>query len=262
MAISFDSQATSTVGTASSITYSHTNAGNILLVGVVLVDSNSRTISSVTYGGDALTALYTGYSPGTNRLLAMYFRQNPKTGANNVVVTLSGAVSNNIVSSSLSYNRILSTFPDANTKVDQTSGTSITAGVTTVADNAWLAGFVWGDFNLTAGTDTTKRVTSTYGNSYLDGFDSGGAKTPAGAYSLNVNIAGDAYASFMLCSIAPQDLLTTVSDSLVGITDTIVTQYNLPVTVTDTLTITDEQESGYGWSTQAKPTTTWTNTQK
>ena len=58
------------------------------------------------------------------------------------------------------------------------------------------------------------------------------------------------------------ELTSTVSDSLAGITDTITTQYDLPVTVTDTLAITDDQKTGYGWSAETKPTTVWTNEQK
>jgi hypothetical protein len=94
--------ATGATATAASLTYSFSNtAGTFLLVGVVLGDPG-RTVSSVTYGGVAMTLVDSQITHDgvTGGRVYIYKLSSPLTGANNVVVTpdastiiMSGAIS-------------------------------------------------------------------------------------------------------------------------------------------------------------------------
>lgn len=194
MAIAFDSSSAGNATNVSSLTYTHTvvsNSNGVILVGVELVDSNSRTITGITYNGVAMTEIsaISPYTPAGGRYHGMWYLFAPATGANSVVVTLSGAVSNNIVSASLAYTGVLqSGLPDASVKTfnaSVSSGSSLTATLTSVASSCWLAGFGTNEQSTptTAGTNTTKRSSSAYGNCFVVGFDSNAART-AGSNSI------------------------------------------------------------------------------
>lgn len=90
MAIAFDAAATGGAASASSVTFSHTCTGSdlLLLVGVHLYNVNGATISSVTYNGIALTLVDS--AANSNRRVSLYRLVAPATGANDVVITLSG----------------------------------------------------------------------------------------------------------------------------------------------------------------------------
>jgi hypothetical protein len=173
------------------------------------VDGNSRTISSVTYNSVPMTEVPTisPYTPAAGRLHAMYYLLTPSTGANSVVITMSGAVSNNLVSASTSYTGVKQTgFPDASTQTFNASiSTELTATLTTVANNCWLAGFgtAEGSGGLTAGTNTTKRTSSVYGNCFVSGFDSNTTRS-IGSNSLAFTSAtANDYLAWQLVSLAP-----------------------------------------------------------
>ncbi|MCX6895618.1 MAG: Ig-like domain-containing protein, partial [Verrucomicrobia bacterium] len=98
--VTVDATSKTNSASASSITWSHaTGAGanRLLLVGVATGSTTSTgndatTISSVTYGGTALTALGTITDQATPRIRSsIYVMTNPPSGAANVVVTLAAA---------------------------------------------------------------------------------------------------------------------------------------------------------------------------
>ena len=77
---------------AASLTFSHTVAAQnnrALLVGVTT--RNNVAVSSVTYNGDALTLEEVITESGLDTRLEVWYRLQPDTGANNVVVTLASA---------------------------------------------------------------------------------------------------------------------------------------------------------------------------
>ena len=87
---------TSTANNTSSISFSHTTgSGNnrLLLVGISFYNATTaRTVSSVTFGGTALTSVGTIYN-GNTRRVAIYRLTAPAASTTaNVVVTFSGAV--------------------------------------------------------------------------------------------------------------------------------------------------------------------------
>ncbi len=207
MAIAFDAASTGS-GTGSSLTVAKTNTGSNtgLVVGVFLTDSSSRTITSVTFDGNAMTEQYQ-YTNATNRRIGLYTLATG-TGAGsakNIVVTLSGSVSNGIAVIALSYTGVSqSGFVDNKTKQDNSGTPSpLTATLTTVADNCWLAGMAATARANSAGTSTTKRAGITNFDEY-GGFDGNAAKTPAGSTSIQATMSpNDFYGNMMAVSLAP-----------------------------------------------------------
>lgn len=207
MALAYDSSATSNTGSASSLTYSHTCSGvdRILLVQVWC--GSNRTISSITYNGVSMTELstLTGGSIGAGERTAVYYLIAPATGANNVVVTLSGATS--IASNSASYTGVDQTNPiDASrTETDLDTGTSYAESITSNANNCWA---VWGTREyagrtITAGANTAvrQRESSQYGIIWAD---SNASITPAGSRTMNLNAnASGNWLSDILITILP-----------------------------------------------------------
>src|SRR5208283_861389 len=92
--------------TATSLTFSYnsgnTGANRILMVGISYRNSNSRTISSVTYNTVGLTQVGTA-STGTSGQIYIYCLTNPPTGANSLAVTWSGALSQGAVVGAVTY---------------------------------------------------------------------------------------------------------------------------------------------------------------
>lgn len=96
LAVTRDANTNAAPATAASFTWSHTvGAGNQRLLVAVVTWRGTNTISSVTYGGVAMTRTHTagvtntGAAPQLN--CAMYYLVAPTAGAANVVVTFSGA---------------------------------------------------------------------------------------------------------------------------------------------------------------------------
>lgn len=85
MAIKLDTKSYGYSASTNALTWSHTNSGNLIIV--VIGVSQARTVSGVTYGGDALT-LATSTVNGNSKAY-IYYKFNPKTGSNNVVVSYS-----------------------------------------------------------------------------------------------------------------------------------------------------------------------------
>lgn len=201
---------------ATSLTFSHTCTGSnlLLLVGFSFVDTASRTISSITYNGVAMTVLYE-VNPGGNRRTGMAYLLAPATGAHNVVITASGAVSHVINGISASYTGVKQTgFPDSNASNSSAGSGTITTSTTTVLDNCWLAGIGWSNEStpaISAGANTTMRGTQagTYG--YLGACDSNAQKTPAGSYSLAVGVTTNGYLFVASFGIAETTSIKTVN---------------------------------------------------
>jgi cysteine-rich repeat protein len=91
--ISYDAGAQGTQDTLNTLTFAHTVAAGdnrLLLVSITNEDTGTRTISSVTFNGDAMT-LATGVN-GANNDVYIYYLLTPDVATGNVVVTWSGEV--------------------------------------------------------------------------------------------------------------------------------------------------------------------------
>lgn len=179
-------------GGTTSASWSHTVTGsNTLLVTASNGNiSATQDITSYTYNSVGLTIAGTGIQKPSTNFMTMWGLINPTTGANTVVVTFPSG-QNFSSQASFSYTGVKqSGFPDSyNITSTGGSGTTDTGSTTTVADNSWLVGFFSDTTGRTdtAGANTTQRITRN-GEGYFIG-DTNAAQTPAGTYSLNINIS-------------------------------------------------------------------------
>jgi hypothetical protein len=134
----------------------------------------------------------------------VYGLLNPASGANNISISWSGG-NTTMQGIGASYTGVLqSGLPDATATKNQNSGSTISHTITTVADNCWVAAFVRAsadsisaNSNITMRTDTASANESAWG-------DSNGAVTPAGNYTMTVNVNSGSNAELLLMvSFAP-----------------------------------------------------------
>ena len=147
-------------GTTASLTYSYTvgtGANRLLLVNLV-GDTSADNISSVTYAGAPMTLLGKVQSP-SNNWQYLYYRLNPASGSNNVVITAGS--SHYLISQAASwYNVKQSAQPDAlTTNTAAATKTSITTSLTTVATGSLVVQGLWSYGHLTAGPGAALIVT-------------------------------------------------------------------------------------------------------
>jgi hypothetical protein len=179
-----------------------------LLVGVGIVDSNSRTISGITYNSVSLTQIY-GLTPMdggfSTRKYALYYLIAPSTGANNIVVTFSGAISNDGSAVASSYTGVRQEdFPDASNENHNSGTTAASVLVTTTVNNCWLAGIGFNQrTTFSAGSDTTIRNTQVGQNVSICSLDSDAPKTPTGEYSLLFTSGNSNFTGIMGVSMEP-----------------------------------------------------------
>lgn len=207
-AIAFD--AASSGGTSSSgtgWTWSHTVTGTNTILLVQLNQNTDDHVSGVTYNSVAMTKL-TGVNFGVNPSnVSVWYLINPSTGANTISVSTNQDRS--MVGSSVSYTGVSQTgFPDASGSANANGVTTITATLTTVADNAWVILFnslSEGTDNQTAGAGTTlRRNTGNFGFANVSAiFDNNVAKTPAGSVSLIANWTNSSNYGYIKVSLAP-----------------------------------------------------------
>lgn len=199
MAISLDTSLDLGNTTATSLTTSYTNSGNILFVGVV--EATTNKMSGVTYGGVALTESSGSpiQIPG-DRFVHLFRIASPLTGANNVVITLTG--SDFIQGIAASYNLSNGTI-DLGGNTTGSSIASLSKSLTTTIDNDWtIAMFAGNGGTASAGAGTTLRRAAA-GFAQFALFDSNGAITPAGSTTLNVNITGTPNAAMIMNAFEP-----------------------------------------------------------
>lgn len=163
MAISFDA-ASSTNGTASSFTFSHTvsTSGNhaMLVVGIGMATA-AATGSSVTYAGVGMTrAIARQGGAGTERT-ELWYLQNPSTGANNIIATLSA--SQRTLIGGASYFGVAGT---GNTGGNDNSGvTTIAVTVTGTKSNSFICGAIMDGANNGASITNPASATSRWSQS-------------------------------------------------------------------------------------------------
>lgn len=211
-AIAFDA-VTQSYGQVSgtTATLSHTATGSNLLAVTSILTGNlvGSGITSVLYNGSAMTGTGDVASDGSANLVTayLYWKVAPSTGSQTISVTAPVSYDNYSMACT-SYSGAAQTGqPDAHSKTQNTSATtSTTLTVTTVADNSWLVGIFRTEVGgATVGAGTTSR----YNNGDGALADSGGAKTPAGSYSLIYNF-GSSVNCGVIMAFAPAGAATTI----------------------------------------------------
>jgi hypothetical protein len=221
--IAFDASSTyARVTGVTSKTFAHTCTGANLVLLVCVATESGDTVTGVTYNGVAMTQLVKKErSPGDGQWVYWYRLVAPATGANNVVVSFSGAT--NTVGGAVSYTGAKQTgLPDAtnSSSVNNSSTASSTFQVTSTVDNCWA---VYAFHAVGTGGST---VTATIGSGgtmrqedsqpALRIADSNAVITPAGTHSLAVNYSANAFFIIQVAvSLAPyipnQTLTETVT---------------------------------------------------
>ena len=136
MAIAFDAAATGVQTFGTGLTYSHTCTGTDRALFVMV--AASQTVSSVTYGGVAMTLIS---GSGTGLVLAGLL--NAASGANDIVITT--AAPDPINAASASYTGVDQATGWENLAQATTGDASPSVSVTSATGNLVVGGTAWGD---------------------------------------------------------------------------------------------------------------------
>ncbi len=199
MAIAIDATSQGVGNPVSSITVSHTCTGANLFLAVLVNIAQGDLIVSITYPkGATPTALTlankTSPNGGAGAELYLYYMVAPDTGANNIVVVVTGTDAVRVAAAS--YTGVSQGAIDSSNTGVGNSGT-LTAATTVVASSCWLVGAGYSDTGVTlvAGAQTFVRKIPT-GNAYIALLDSNGtvgtgsqaltATSNSGLWNMNV----------------------------------------------------------------------------
>lgn len=267
MSIAYDTSASGTTASGSSITHSHTMATGT--AGIIFFFVHCQTlasISSVTYNGDATTLLtswtITGFS--ADRYAAIYYRVAPDTGTHDVVTTFSGTTNGSC--QSVSYlGALQSGIPDAlgSTGSGNVNNSTVSSSSpSSVADLSWkIFWFLSATGTHSASTGSTGRTINLSNSGISSVFDSNSAITPAGTYSMEVSVSGSTNYAYIMFTFAPFIYSHTQLDTITISEPTLVAYNTRNVSNTDTISITDSY-SEPEWINGGKSSTTWTNQSK
>lgn len=205
-AIAFDATGNGGEQIGSSDSFAFTTTGSDRLLWGALCKEDAGTVSSMSYNSVALTQAVAKTYTARTEYATLWYLAGPATGSNTFSGTYSASV--NGMLSAMSYSGCKQTgIPDA-TASGEANATSITVAVTTVANNSWA---VWGAYSqraITAGTNTVVRN----GNTRQPACgDNNGAITPAGSYSMTLNIgSGGNVVAMAVASFAPTGATYTI----------------------------------------------------
>jgi hypothetical protein len=162
------------------LSWSHTDAGNALLVGVSVGKNGDAGLTAVaTYNGTAMTLLKTVHTNNqTAGFLDVFGLVNPATGTHNVVVTETGGTASEITGGSESFSGAAATgtFGTAASAVGSSATASVTAGSTS---GNIVAGFV------ANGSQVTSATSPSISRDIANQDNNTGAGNSAGATSLS-----------------------------------------------------------------------------
>lgn len=196
MAIAFDNAQGQTGWTGANVTdvlYTCSGSNRVLFCGVQTYNATLITVSSITYGGVALTLinsltdnLTSAYQDGE-----LWYLDSPASGSNHLVITLSGTPSF-FDYQAVSYTGKTVTGIDASGtgQNNSTSTSSPSANATVVHSDCWLVGMAYSRAASapTAGTGTTVRASNGVGHAIGDSNGTVGT----GARTLNFNVSSAA----------------------------------------------------------------------
>jgi hypothetical protein len=190
-------------GSTASLTYAYTvgTGSNRLLVVNLIGDTVADDITSVTYGGVAMTLVQKLQAPSNNRQY-MYYLLNPASGSNNIVIKAGS--SHYLVSQAASWSNVRqSSQPEAlTTNTAAVATTSITTSLTTVASGSLVIQGLWSYGHLAAGTGATPILTDTAFDGGGIFASSGSPVTPPGSVSMTTISDGTLSSGVIMASFA------------------------------------------------------------
>lgn len=192
MAITFGS--TSTNGSQGTTSWSHSSDGNFLLVGI---NTTANTISGITYNTVAMTKIGTTLNfSDIGRYIEIWGLASPAAGANNIAVT--GGLNQNAAAISINGYNSSSGFNSGTT-----ASNPMTVGVTTTVDSAFVVGFGTFVSYGSLGTGVSDIIGGVNGDANTRMIRSTSAKTPAGTFSMSVNLTGSNLGGMVAVGINP-----------------------------------------------------------
>lgn len=219
MAIAFDnSNSAQSATNASTLSYSLTVgaalANSKLVVGVIYY-LLSVSVQSITYNGVNLKPIRRDNNGAQNSASELWYLDGPASGANTVLVTLTGVVggSSIIASGAYSFSGVKAGSPEAqNGSIVTGTHTAHSDSVTTLANNAWIVDCLAENSGAVAptanGSQAHVQTQTTTGNGCL-GMSTLGPVTPAGSTSVGWTFASSGNAtSHSAASFAPYADLT------------------------------------------------------
>lgn len=196
MALSIDAVSTKIeTSEVTSTTFSHTNAGNMLYVGIV----SNNVPTSVTYGGAAMTQVVK--NEAIARKTSIYGIIDPASGANDIVITNASGLGR-VKAYGISFINAKRAF---NTGVSA-SGASTTATVDATSDTRSIViDIAAGDYGtgtntFTVGTSQTARLQSN--DQYTQGY--GSSEPGAATTTMSWTIANSCNWSICALNISPR----------------------------------------------------------
>jgi len=204
--IAFD--ATSNSGLKSSVSsysWSHTTGSGsdrLLVVGHSHLYGQDRTVSSITYNGNAMTLVRTDFRSAIGHpRSALYYLVAPDTGSKTVAVTLSGSISF-CAGGAITYTGAAQTGqPDADNGATGDSS-SPSVAVTTTEDNCWVVSVLATIQSITGCANTQRWNISTMFSYGFGGSDEGPV-SPAGEQSMSWSLYGNMAWAISATSFAP-----------------------------------------------------------
>jgi len=201
MAIAYDNYlGYQSPGTPSSVTQSFTTSGSnrALLVGIHIEDV-SDTISGVTYAGVSMTEVPIGNTSfagggGRTERIYLYYLAAPASGANDIVASATGTISNAFDLYAISYTGVNQTTPVDDSEKNSTTGTTVSPSPapTSTVSGDWAVSFVRSNAgSITNGTNYTGRGADTsieMGDSNASVGGAGSITVSAGAPSGSIMI--------------------------------------------------------------------------
>lgn len=200
-AIAFDTSATPQFGAAvASQTVAITLGASATLLVACSSDNGLGTVS-YTYNAVAFTGTVTTQltqTPNQFKLTCAYL-VSPATGSAHNLVASRSVNTGDFYTHADSYSGTgVTGIPDATTN-NQTTGTSLTGTITTIAASTWSTLYVLaGNGGLAASTGSTLRGTIT--NTAVGIFDSNTTKNPAGSVSMSASFTSSSQVAYIMFS--------------------------------------------------------------
>ena len=196
-------------------TWNHTvttgGSDRILVVGIAFNNAGSQTISRVTYAGAALTKVRSDIN-GTQGETSIWYRLNPATGTNTVVVDFSAAPTA-VHFVSLSFLGVDQANPiDAHAGATAESDTA-TVNITTSVADAWIIDTVITQKSLTmiAQAGRTERMNGSGGSESLDGASSTLEAAAATTYTMDRTLEEPKKWAIRAVSLTPSKSATDIA---------------------------------------------------
>ncbi len=167
-----------------------TGTNRILLVGVSYRNRSSQTVSSVTYGGTALTSVGTAQN-GTGARVYIYRLLNPPTGANTLQVNWSSSIDRSAVVGAVTLSGVNQTTPTG-TFASSTGSSGTPAVTVTAAAERLVFGIVSG--RSTSAYSVTGGGTALWSAIPDSGDTAGSGQSKAGATSVSLSWSGSSAA--------------------------------------------------------------------